>query len=258
MYKIFFFLALSFNVVSGQDPEEPVRPMVTTPRGYWRPTTPKGYTPLTTPRGYTPLTRPQGYRPAEPPNGYQKAEPPNGYRNPKPPRGFGPLDAPQSTNGDDMLANQVKRQRPPGQRPPSTRRMTPRSAMIAYCSMSESDPAVGDQMKERLMAYISCKESTMVSINSGHIFPETGQANLLISRPGHIPGHFSNHSLHAQLPSLPTCYIRNAKSSWPSSDEQKWSYYCDKSNRRLVRKVERCVRKSVPNRTAYNKKARVS
>ena len=158
MYQIFVFLTLSigFNVVSGQDPEEPVRPMVTIPRGY-------------PPNGYRPAEPMNGYRPAEPPNGYRPAEPPNGFRDPKPPRGFGPSDAPQSTNGDDMSADQVKRQRPPGQRPPPTRRMTPRSAMIAYCSMSESDPAVdGGKMKERLMAYISCKESTMVSINSGH------------------------------------------------------------------------------------------
>lgn len=156
MYQIFVFLALSFgyfSVVPGQDPEEPMQPMVPTSRGY------------------TPIARRQEYHPAEPPNSYWKAEPPNSYRKAESPRGFGP----QSTNGD-MSANQVKRQRAPGQRPP-TRRMTPRSAMTAYCSMSESDPAVdGDRMKERLMAYISCKESTMVSINSGHIFPQTGQA----------------------------------------------------------------------------------
>lgn len=50
-------------------------------------------------------------------------------------------------------------------RPKPVRKMSPRSAMTSYCTMSDSDPSDGEDMKERLVDYISCKESVMVSCN---------------------------------------------------------------------------------------------
>lgn len=49
---------------------------------------------------------------------------------------------------------------------PKPKKFSPRSAMDSYCLISDSDPNDGNQMKERLMDYVGCKESAMVSIKS--------------------------------------------------------------------------------------------